>query len=199
VDATERARLQERFLRAYKELGIIRAACHETSLDRSTIDWWRKHDARFEERFLAAREDSTDILRLEAYRRAVEGVEEPLVNGRGVVTRRVLAKDKDGMEIYGPDGKPVYVEVPMTVRRYSDGILLALLKARAEEFREPVHKHELTGRDGGAIEHNHRAVFLMPTITQDALDGWPEPEVIEGEVMPESLAALPEHVEARNE
>jgi len=185
LSPAERVTAQRRFLDAYRNIGIIRAALHESNLDRSTVDAWRKKDAQFAEAFAEARQDAGDILVLEAYRRGVEGIEEPLINNGRIVTKRVPVVDRDGMEVYGPDGKRLYIEQPVTVRKYSDRMLELLLRAGVAEFAA-IQQHQVSGRIDGEVTVTHRAVFLMPKIVEETDDGWPEPLA-----EPDAVEALP--------
>jgi hypothetical protein len=85
----------------------------------------RKHDSGFESAWDEAEEQAADALEAEAWRRAVEGVPEPLVSAGRVV------RDDDGQ--------------PLAIRRYSDNLLLALLKARRpEKFKDrAVVEHDI--------------------------------------------------------
>ena len=81
----------------------------------------RDNDATFAEEWDSAAEEGTDRLEDEALRRAVEGWEEPVYH-QGVICG--------------------------TIRRYSDGLLTMLLKARRpEKYRERTST-ELTGKSG---------------------------------------------------
>ena len=72
-----------------------------------------------------AEERAVDRLEAEAWRRAVDGVPEPLVSSGKVV------RDDDGQ--------------PLAIRRYSDTLMLALLKARRpEKFKDrAVVEHDI--------------------------------------------------------
>ena len=79
----------------------------------------RKEDPAFAAAWDSAIEDGTDLLEDEARRRALEGVEEL------IVTMGKIARNDDG--------------TPLLVRRLSDTLMLALLKARRpEKYRERV-------------------------------------------------------------
>ena len=76
----------------------------------------RKNDPAFAIAWEEAEEMAADALEAEARRRAVEGTQEPLVSAGRIV------RDDDGR--------------PIAVRRYSDNLLLALIKARRPPRRE---------------------------------------------------------------
>jgi hypothetical protein len=77
---------------------------------RTRVYELRKNDTAFAAAWDEAEDIATDKLEDEARRRAIEGIGEPLVSA--------------GKLIRGDDGQPIMV------RRYSDNLLLALLKAR---------------------------------------------------------------------
>jgi len=128
-EAAETTRLRKiAFLAAFANCGRITKAAAGASINPDTHYEWRKSDPEYDKAFAALRERVTDLLEDEAFRRAVEGVEEPLI-GR-------IGKDQDGV---------VHHAV-----RYSDTLLAILLKGnRPDIYRE---RHELTGKDGGPIE-----------------------------------------------
>lgn len=108
---------QERFLKAYASTANIRAACLAAGIDRATVRQWQEHDLEFSMRFNSeAKEDANDMIRAEIWRRAVQGVEKPLVSmGKLVLT---------------PEGEP------MMYKEHSDRLLEFLARAKMPEFRE---------------------------------------------------------------
>lgn len=79
------------------------------TVSRTAVWDWKQTDKFFAEQCKAAESDWVDMLEEEAARRAVEGVNEP----RTVAGKKVM------------------------VKKYSDGLLLAILKAkRGEQYRE---------------------------------------------------------------
>jgi hypothetical protein len=108
------------------------AAAAGTGYSRRSFLDLRKDSEAFAALFADAYEAGADVLEEEAIRRAVTGVTEPLVNHGRVV------RDDDGNVL--------------TVTRFSDQLLMFMLKARRpERFRES-HRVEHTGADGGPIE-----------------------------------------------
>ena len=86
-------------------------ACEVAKVGRSSHYRWLEKDPEYRAAFDLAKEDATDVLEAEAHRRAVEGVEEQVGWYRGVAGG--------------------------TVRRYSDVLLIFLLKSlRPERYRE---------------------------------------------------------------
>lgn len=116
---------RQAFLAAFSERGSIRAACLLTGVGRTTFYDWRRSDAEFAAAFESAREDVVDKLEEEAFRRAVEGWDEPQF-GR-------VDKDQDG-------------EIGM-VRKFSDHLLSKLLEGnRPDKYNKKRLEH--TGKDG---------------------------------------------------
>lgn len=65
-------------IQALAETGNITAAAKRAGVDRNSIYRWQKNDALFADAMEQALEISTDLLELEARRRATEGVREPV-------------------------------------------------------------------------------------------------------------------------
>jgi hypothetical protein len=116
---------QERFLKALAETGIVSAAVEIAGTSRTRVYELRKRDPSFAAGWVDAEERAADALEAEAWRRAVAGVQEPLVSAGKVV------RDDD--------------DQPIAIRRYSDTLMLALLKARRpEKFKDrAVVEHDI--------------------------------------------------------
>jgi len=108
--------LQQRFLEALAETGSVSTATSVAGTSRTRVYELRKTDPKFAAAWQDAEEIAGDRLRDEAVRRALEGVEEPFVSG--------------GKLIRNDNGQP------LMVRRYSNNLLLALLKAHRPQPRE---------------------------------------------------------------
>jgi hypothetical protein len=104
---------REAFLTALADTGIVSAAATVAGITRARAYQVRKQDPDFASAWEEAEEQAADALEVEAWRRAVDGVPEPMVSAGRVV------RDDDGQ--------------PLAIRRYSDNLLLALLKARRPE------------------------------------------------------------------
>lgn len=100
--------------------GNVSEACRAAQVARQTAYNWREADKGFAAAWDAACDVAWDRAEREAYRRAVEGWDEPVYQG--------------GVQVG-------------VVRRYSDTMLQATLKAkRAKEWRESMkHDVELSG------------------------------------------------------
>lgn len=97
---------------ALAETGNVRLAAEAAGIHRATHYRWLDEDPKYALAVSDAMENAADLLEAEAKRRAVEGVAEPLVSAGKLVT---------------------------TVQRYSDTLLIFLLKgARPEKYRERV-------------------------------------------------------------
>jgi hypothetical protein len=107
---------QEQFLKALAETGSVATSAALAGTSRTRVYELRKADQKFASAWEDAEEIAADGLEEEARRRAVEGVEEPLVSGGKLV------RDDSGQ--------------PITIRRYSDNLLLALIKAHRPPRRE---------------------------------------------------------------
>jgi hypothetical protein len=101
--------------------------------DRSQFDDWREGDQLFADAWKNAYETAIDTLRLEAWRRAVNGVDEPLMH------RGQLIKDEEKLA---------------TVKKYSDPLLMMLLKRYDAEFNNDRVKIEQT--TNAKIEDNSK-------------------------------------------
>lgn len=114
---TERTpqRMRELFLKELTRRGSVSDAARKAGVGRRTVYQWREAEPDFAAAWDEALETAIDALESEAWRRAREGVEKPLI-GR-------VAKDTDG--------------IITTVREYSDSLMTTLLKAhRPEKYRE---------------------------------------------------------------
>ncbi len=114
------------FLAALASTGSVTKACAAAGLEsRNTVYEWRKTDPDFAKRWEEARAIGMEALEDEAIRRAHDGVDEPVFH-QGVAVG--------------------------TVRKYSDTLLIFLLKgAKPDVYRDRVST-ELTGKDGGPVQ-----------------------------------------------
>jgi hypothetical protein len=123
-----------RQLAAFIEL--LRKTCNVTQsakscgFDRVTAYRYRERDPDFAAAWNDAIESAVDDLEGEARRRAYEGTEEYVVSSGRVVTLN---------------------ETPLTVRRYSDQLMISLLAAHRPEKYRARSSVELTGKNGGPI------------------------------------------------
>jgi hypothetical protein len=125
---------QERFLTALAETGIVSAAVEIAGTSRTRVYELRKRDETFAAAWDNADERAADALEAEAWRRGVVGVAEPLVSAGKLV------RDDHGL--------------PIAIRRYSDTLMIALLKARRpERFKDrAVVEHDVSDRLADRLE-----------------------------------------------
>ena len=100
---------RERFLKALADTGSVTTAVAAAGTSRTRVYELRKVDPAFAAAWAEAEDIAADRLADEARRRAMEGVPIPLVSAGKLV------RDDNGQ--------------PIMVRRYSDNLLMALLKA----------------------------------------------------------------------
>jgi hypothetical protein len=112
-------RARARFLDVLRATANVSNAARSIGMSRRGIYDARGRDLQFSAEWDDAVETAADTLEAEAWRRGAEGVEEPMVSmGK-------LVKDEAGNVL--------------TIRKYSDHLLLALLKAhRPERYRENI-------------------------------------------------------------
>ena len=119
VVRTRRTKWKLRFVAALEKTGIVGLAAKAAGVSRQTVYSHIKKDEDFAAEFDRAIEDSADLLEAEAVRRAVAGVEEP---------------------VFGKlEGANAGTGVVGSIRRYSDTLLIFMLKGRKPDvFRERV-------------------------------------------------------------
>jgi hypothetical protein len=130
--ARRKLRWERTFLKELVRLGNVTAACDAADVGRATVYEHADRHPDFKEAWQEALEAAADLLELEARRRAHDGIDEPViyqgelcgawVDGQG----NAVAKDTPGARL-----------IPLTVKKYSDSLLMFLLKAhRPDKFRE---------------------------------------------------------------
>lgn len=103
------------FLEELERRGVVTDAARAAGVARRTAYEWRAADEVFAKEWDNALDVAIDAAETEAWRRGIEGVDEPVI-GR-------VARDQDGVITY--------------VKKYSDGLLTTILKAnRPEKYRE---------------------------------------------------------------
>ena len=116
------------FLASYSETGNVTQSAEQVGIDRSTHYVWMKADPEYPALFELATEMAGDKLEQEARRRAVHGVSEPVF---------------------------YQGQVCGTVQKYSDTLLIVLLKgAKGEKYKDRGYVEQV-GKDGGPIQQQH--------------------------------------------
>lgn len=130
-DASPLTDTQRKFLKAYREVGIVKYACKVARISRQTFYNWRERDEAFKAELAHAVEDAHDTLEYAAYAQAVLGVEEYATNNSGVIE---------------------YNDKPVKIRKYAPSVLITLLKANMPEKYKDRQQHEHMGKDGGPVQ-----------------------------------------------
>ena len=121
----------DRFLETLGRTGNPSAACQASHLTRRFINRMRENDPVFARDYNEAMEEAADLLEAEAWRRALEGVPQLLL--------------KAGQPVLDADGTAI------TVRRYSDPLLVMLLRGcKPDKFQRRIGS-AATPPDPGAI------------------------------------------------
>lgn len=134
--------------------GVLAQSARRVGAPYSSVTQLRATNADAAAEITDALEEATDALEAEARRRALEGVNEPVVY-QGQLTP-VWEYDPDGsisldlvtgkpIQARNPDGSPKW----LTINKRSDALLMFQLKG----LRRRVYgdKQEITGADGGAL------------------------------------------------
>lgn len=108
-------------------------AADKADINRQTLIRWRQEDKEFDARVKDALERGTDLIEDEAFRRATEGIDEPVFQQGGCIGFK---------------------------RVYSDTLMQMILGGRRSSYGKQRHEH--TGADGGPIEHNIEVTFVAP-------------------------------------
>lgn len=168
------------FCAALASGAMVGEAAAEASINRATAYNWREADADFAAAWDEALQAGTEILEVEATRRAVQGVEEPVVH-QGQLTP-IYERDEHGQvrmhQVPTADGTPVWMPVQarnpdgtlryLTVRKPSDTLMIFLLKARRPQvYRERVSM-EHTGKDGKDLPAAPAGVLVVPGLVADS-------------------------------
>lgn len=140
----------DRFFAKLAERGNITDACRVSGIARALV--YEYVDGKVAEgvdakiwkaKFDEAKDVALDRLESVAFERAHDGVDEPLI-GR-------VEKDRDG--------------VVATAKRYSDALLMFLLKAhRPAKYKDRV-ANELSGPDGKPIQTENK-VIVLPVVNE---------------------------------
>lgn len=150
------------FLCAYVEVGTIDGAARAAKVSQRSHYNWLK-DPKYAESFAWSEDRAIQIMETEAKRRAVHGVEEPVVY-QGRLQYEPL-RDKYGREVKDANGNVVYTNKPLTVRKPSDILLMFMLKSKRPAIYRDNSSMELSGPGGVPINVTVRF--------EDAKDGRP--------------------------
>jgi hypothetical protein len=175
------------FLDQLAQCGMVSTAARAVGVSSSTVNSLKSKDADFAAAMVEAKEAATDLLEAEARRRAVVGVQEPVVyqgqltpvweideHGQTLLENYEVAGKDGQVEVHtrpvqklDANGRPVW----LTVTKYSDALLALMLKGHRKAFA--TERSELTGADGAdlnarAIDPTARAARLAAILAQGA-------------------------------
>lgn len=135
-DFSERSSLtseQQKFLARYSACGALNVASEGDC--QKHYRWLRTDLNGYREAFEQAKLEATDILKTEAWRRGVNGVEKLKFYKGNVIMVPCDADDPEGKFIgVDVDGKDMY-EKPYKEHEYSDNVLMFLMKHLSPEFK----------------------------------------------------------------
>lgn len=142
---TRTPKKKQAFIEALAKCGNVREACIVSGVPRQTVYGWQKSDAEFAQAWADALDEAADRMEREAFRRAVEGLNEPLTHNGQFTYVYTEKLDENGEVMCNQNGTPIMVPVRdeqgnkkiATVKKYSDTLLIFLLKAaRPEKYRD---------------------------------------------------------------
>jgi len=153
----------ELFLAALRRRPVVAYACEASLVSRTDAYRTRRENPEVAKAWDDALEDGIDRAEAEAFRRGSEGFNEPVIHqGQvAVVTEPVL--DDEGNVQFNEKGqmrmRPVLDDkgntIPLSVKKFSDTLLIAVLKARRAAYR--VERTELTNPDGSLTAQDDTA------------------------------------------
>lgn len=126
-------------LEAITDLASVSAACKKCKIPRSTFYTWLEGDKDFRLRYKKALRLGTKALEDEAIRRAFVGVSKPIFQ---------------------------YGELVGYEKRYSDTLLMFMLKALAPNKYKERTLQEQTGKDGGPIQNEMKISVEFKNFTK---------------------------------
>lgn len=160
--AAERKAKQDLFLAALGRCASIKQACALAGISRTTVYRWAKSNKAFSAAYDDANKDANDTIDDEIVRRAIAGVEEPLVSMGKLVYEETPQTGKDGLPLYDDKGRPIMQRgAQVMTRKYSDSLLLALARSRMKKYRDRVDLdllEQINQNTGGVISLNTKSM-----------------------------------------
>jgi len=160
------------FLEALRATGLVTDACKIARIARRTPYDWAQKSEEFAEAMEAARAEGEMVLldevRKEARRRGIEGWDDPIVY-QGKISKR---KDPKTGEM-----------VPLTVRRWSDNLLMFWGKYLDARFRDNFPAIDIRSSGPSSVSI---VLDTTPKSSRPATDGESQPEAID--VTPDSTS-----------
>lgn len=130
------------FLVRLAEYGNVSQAARDAGVGHMTVYRYRENDPEFAEAWERAAQVGARNLEDEARRRAYQGWQEPVIYQGRQATETIV--DNETGE--------VVEERPLTIRKFSDTLLIFLLKGHFPEKYKDRSSAELSGPGGGPIE-----------------------------------------------
>ena len=158
MKAAERKAKEEIILAALRKCQSATTACELANVPRRTFYNWQHGSKRFRDAVTDATAAGNDTIDDEIRRRAIEGIEEPLVSMGKLVFLEEPVLDEDGKPMFDEKHRPIMQIVgQIKVRKYSDTLLLAMAKSRMMKYRDRVDLdllEQINQNTGGAINVN---------------------------------------------
>ncbi|SRR5258708_1976952 len=149
----QRAKKQQSFLKFYRECANIKASCKAAGINRQTFYNWRDNDPEFAAQLPEADKEADDTAEFALYDRAVKGIESYVVSQGKIVYEDIPLLNKDGTPKLDQYGEQTYMHgKALKERKYSDGLLTTLLKARMPEKYKEKQQTEHIGPGGGPVQ-----------------------------------------------
>lgn len=143
------------FLQALADVPVVSHACKAVDISYRHAYKTRENDEDFAKAWDEAMEQGIDRAEQEAFRRAVVGFEEPVIDKGRLAYRYERHEAEDGVESYrvllDASGQPV----PLTTRKHSDALLGLVLKGRRKKIY--ADRTELTGAEGAPVQIDETA------------------------------------------
>ena len=132
------------FLDELCQYGNVSESCAKAEVGRVTVYRHRKENPEFAKAWEEALAIGTQALEDEAKRRAFSGWEEPVIHQGRRQYEEVVDEKTGEVKL-----------VPVGVRKYSDTLLIFLMKGlKPETYKERAHvQSEVSGPGGGPIQH----------------------------------------------
>jgi len=153
----------ELFLAALRRRPVVAYACEASLVSRTDAYRTRRENPEVAKAWDDALEDGIDRAEAEAFRRGSEGFNEPVIHQGQIAVLTEPVLDEEGNVRLNEKGqlvmRPVLDDkgntIPLTVKKFSDTLLMGVLKARRAAYR--VERTEITNPDGSLAAQDDTA------------------------------------------
>lgn len=152
-----------KFLAAYAQCGNLTQAAKLAGINRDSHYKWLQ-DPGYERDFAIAHSEACEWLEAEARRRAVQGTEEPLSHQGRIQYKPQL--NEDGSIKRNEEGHVLWTDTPEAVRKYSDVLLIFLMKGAMPHKYRDNFKGEVKDLAAAAV----RGADVFQELTDEELD-----------------------------